>query len=845
MFSKYANIVFNLPVDETFTYSIPIDLQDENKIGVRVLVPFGKRNVTGIVINFCETTDLKTTRPIIKILDAEPVINKEMIDFCTWISEYYYCTVGQVIFSSIPKSTLIESKVYYSVNENYLKNEKVNQTQEKIIKLLRNKTLTIKQIENKLKISNVRASINKLINLNVIETEQVTSQEKVKPKKEKYVTFELLDEFEGYTKAMMENFAKESKVKSAKQIEVLNYLAKHKIKIIRFNDLLKKISSGSSSLNTLAKKELIGIEYKEIIRRPETEFGDDDEITQLNEEQKSVLSELSSAASNNEFKPFLLFGVTGSGKTQIYIEIIREIIAQNKTAIVLVPEIALTPQLIHRFQTNFADDTTGRSDKIGVIHSRISEGERFDVFRRIISGEIKVVIGARSAIFAPLKNIGIIIVDEEHDHSYKQTEKDPKYNARDAAIVRAKINNAIAILGSATPSLESFFNAKLGKYNLLELPHRALKTKQPNIEIINMREELRSASKYQKNETLESKFLSSELLSQIGNALHRRQSIILLQNRRGYSAYLECQDCGYVKKCRNCDITLIYHKFREHLRCHYCGYSERLTEICGFCGSKNIQLKGTGTEKVEEEIQRIFPAAKIKRMDADTVQRKDAYRRILKSFHEKEFDILIGTQMISKGLDFPNVFLVGVISADVGLLNPDFRAPERTFQLLMQVAGRSGRSSDFGRVIIQTMHPENYLFPIVQNHDYISFYEKEIASRSNFNYPPFSRMTLIEVKDKNPEKANSIASRIYIYLNNNKSSNLIEILKPAPAILYKLKNYYRFHVIIKMVKYKTDYEKNLSMMTSKLINGLKEHLSDFKIPVQNHISIEADPLSFY
>ena len=601
---------------------------------------------------------------------------------------------------------------------------------------------------------------------------------------------------------------------------------------------MKNTECGAGTLNSLVKKEILRIEYREVSRIQEMGFSDDEKIDELNSDQKDVLKVIGASIIKNEYKPYLLFGVTGSGKTQIYIEAIKEVIDKNKTAIVLVPEIALTPQLIHRFRTNFGNIT-------GVVHSRISEGERFDVFRKIISGEIKIVIGARSALFAPIKNLGIIIVDEEHDHSYKQTEKDPKYNARDAAMVRAKINNSVVILGSATPSVESYFNAVNRKYELLRLPHRALKTKQPRVEIINMREEIKAASKYVKYETPDNKFLSSALLSQIGLALNHKQSIIILQNRRGYSAYLECLDCGNVKKCTNCDITLIYHKYNEHLRCHYCGYSEKLPQSCEKCGSKRIFLRGTGTEKVEEEINRIFPKARIKRMDADTVTGKDSYRKILRSFHDREFDILIGTQMISKGLDFPNVYLVGVISADVGLFNPDFRSTEKIFQLLTQVSGRSGRSSDYGRVIIQTMNPENLIFPLIQKHDYLSFYEKEIASRAVFNYPPFSRMTLIEVKNKIAEKANSLASKIYLFLKNNYRSENVEIMRPAPAIIYKLKNYYRYHIIIKALKYGAQKDNNPPVTMDHIINHLKSNFSQDKKNYLQNVSYEADPLSFY
>jgi primosomal protein N' (replication factor Y) len=371
-----------------------------------------------------------------------------------------------------------------------------------------------------------------------------------------------------------------------------------------------------------------------------------------------------------------------------------------------------------------------------------------------------------------------------------------------------------------------------------------MKTKQPVVEIVSMVEELKKTSKYQKRETPETRFLSAKLISSIDYALKCKQSIMLLQNRRGYSAYLECQECGFVKMCRDCDITMIYHKAKENLRCHYCGYSERLPEKCPNCGSDKLLLKGTGTEKVEEEIGKLFQHAKLKRMDSDSVKGRDAHRKILKSFLEKEFDILIGTQMISKGLDFPNVYLVGVVSADVGLLNPDFRSYERTFQLLMQVSGRSGRISDHGRVIIQTMHPANFIFQFVTNHDYRGFYDKEIGSRKRLNYPPFSRMSLIEVSGPDVQRVNSIASKIYIYLRQGLSKTgiyAISLMKPAPALIYRIKGKYRYHVILKTLKNSPEALHE----TENLLRVLDKYTETLKLKSEEKVNIDVDPVSFY
>lgn len=829
-----VNLAFNLPVDSLFTYSVPKAFTEQVKAGCRVLAPLGNRKLTGIIIECPPSTPLKKVKPICNVLDAEPIINAEMREFCGWISKYYFSPIGEVVFSAVPKSIIMESRIIYRAKDE-LQNSGIMLTgrQEEIYKLLLKKPLTIKQVEGRLKYSGARSAVHSLLAKDLIEQQYIEASERVKAKTEKHIIFELLEDFNGYTDVMIENFAKESRLRSQKQIDLLIYIIRNKIKSIEINKLLKDSASSSSSVNSLFKKELIRIETREVQRRHEQEFSNDEKIIELNSDQKEVIKKIISSINNEKYNPYLLYGVTGSGKTQVYIESIKYLLTKNKTAIVLVPEISLTPQLIHRFRTNFGDI-------IGVIHSRLTEGQKFDVFRRIISGEIKIIIGARSALFAPVKNIGMIVVDEEHDSSYKQAEKSPRYHARDSAIIRGKLNNAVVILGSATPSLESYYNARNGKYKILELPHRAMKTRLPAVEIIDMKQVLKPSSKYVKYESPEKRFLSPKLIYLIDQTLKKKQSIILLQNRRGYSAYLECQECGNVEMCRNCDITLIYHKSRNHLRCHYCGYTIPLPEKCTKCGSSNVLLKGTGTEKVEEEIMNLFPHAKLKRMDADTVRKKDSYRQILKSFHDREFDILVGTQMISKGLDFPNVYLVGVISADIGLLTPDFRSYERTFQLMMQVSGRSGRSSDNGKVIIQTMHPENYIFPFIINHDYEGFYEKEIGFRHNFRYPPFSRISLIEAEGPDAGRIASIASRIYLKLKKINNEKTIEIMRPAPAIIYKLKNRYRFHIIIKSLKQGNEQ----IARTETLIKSIKSDIEDINLHFTEKIHIDVDPINF-
>jgi len=624
---KYANIAFNLPINSLFTYSIPEELKNEINIGSRIFAPFGKRNLTGVVLEYTGSTSLKKLKAVQKVIDAASVISSEMIQFCRWISNYYICPIGEVIFSAIPKGTSVESKIIFSVNKD-VKQTGLSALQKLIIDILSSKPLTQKQLEKKLKSKSISSTVSGLFSKGYLIQTYTASKVRVKPKLEKFLKFNLHEEFKDFSSEMLNAFILENKIKSEKQANVIKYLVSKNIQEIAVKDIFKETGSSVSVLNSLAKKEIISLLQKQVIRKIEHEFGEEKKDIVLNADQKEALKQINYSINKETFQTFLLFGVTGSGKTQVYLEAISNVIKKNKTAIVLVPEISLTPQLIYRFRSFFGDI-------IGVIHSRLSEGQRFDVFQRIKAGEIKIVIGARSALFAPLDNIGVIIVDEEHDHSYKQTEKNPRYNARDSALMRAKINNAVVVLGSATPSLESFYNAKGGKYTLLTLPERAMKTKQPVVEIVSMMDELKKTSKYQKRETPETRFLSSKLISYIDSALRNNQSVMLLQNRRGYSAYLECQTCGFVKMCRNCDITMIYHKSKDHLRCHYCGYSESLSMFCEKCGSEKLLLKGTGTEKVEEEIARLFPKTGLIRMDSDTVKGRDAHRRILKSFHDR------------------------------------------------------------------------------------------------------------------------------------------------------------------------------------------------------------------
>lgn len=559
-------------------------------------------------------------------------------------------------------------------------------------------------------------------------------------------------------------------IKGRKQLEIIDLLKDN-------DEVLKSTIKSVSSLKKLIDLNIV-IEYKKEVYRNIISNEDNTNI-KLTEEQINVSNKIESMLGTN--KVLLLHGVTGSGKTEVYINLVKEVIKRKQSAIILVPEISLTPQITARFKGIF-------KDSVAILHSSLSDGERYDEFRRINRGEVSVVIGARSAIFAPLKNIGIIIIDEEHSESYKQ-DCNPRYNTIDIAFERSKTHSCPVILGSATPTIESYARAKKGYYELLSLPNRVNKKPLPKVQIVDMKQEVRKGNI----------IFSELLLNNIKERLINNEQVMLLLNRRGYSNYIACQNCGYVQKCPNCDITLTYHKTSDMMRCHYCGYGEKKISICPSCKEKNIRQMGMGTEKIEEEINKLFPLAKTIRMDADTTTKKGSHSKIIEDFNSNKYNILIGTQMISKGLNFPNVTLVGVINADSSLNIPNFRSSENTFSLLDQVIGRTGRHDKEGIAIIQTYNPDHYSIVNASNHDYIKFYNEEMVIRKKLWYPPYCFITLIKISSKDFNYGISEAKKISIFLKNNLTSNT-NILGPSIANILKINNSYNFQIILKYKK---------------------------------------------
>ncbi|MGM0501584.1 MAG: primosomal protein N' [Bacillota bacterium] len=585
--------------------------------------------------------------------------------------------------------------------------------------------------------------------------------------------------------AQTEKVITDLKSRAPKQAAVLEYLVKHNQDLIT-TELAKKVDTSSGTIRRLADKGLIQYNNKEIKRDPYQNLNcQPTQNLDLNTEQQQALTAIMDAVNQGRTDTFLLKGVTGSGKTEVYLQAISQIIKQGQGAIVLVPEISLTPQTIARFKSRFCD-------QIAVLHSGLSAGERFDEWRRIKNDEAKIVIGARSAIFAPLKDLGLIIIDEEHETTYKQDDH-PKYHAREVATYRAGLNEAVTVLGTATPSLEAYYRAvnENEDYHLLELENRIDNRPLPQVKVVDMREELNKGNR---------KMFSELLQQEIETSLQEQEQSIIFLNRRGFSTFVQCRKCGYVMSCDNCDVSLTYHSKPGLLQCHYCDHKEKIPDTCPDCGSKYIKYFGVGTQKVEEQLNELFPKARIKRMDVDTTRKKGAYRKILSDFKEHKIDILVGTQMVAKGHDFPNVTLVGVVTADTALNFPDFRSSERTFQLLTQVAGRTGRGAKGGEVVVQSYTPEHYSIQFAKEHDYNSFYEHEIESRKATSYPPFSRLINFLVSDENEDKVIKTAHKLDELVRGKievLEGEQVQVLGPVQAPLTKIQGRYRWQLIIK------------------------------------------------
>ncbi len=832
MQKKFADVVFPVTVNKAFTYSIPPDLQEVTQIGCRTLAPFGSRKLTGFIVGFKDHTDLTEVKTIQDILDDQPIFSDELFQLAQWISEYYLCPLGDALKAAIPSAMLQKSKkmVKPTFENLELVAKELQKSAPRQAQILRyvskSGKISLVQLTKRLGARSLMSSIHELEKGGWIRVEQFLTPS-AKPKLEKYVRLkaEIGADDDWATKI------DGSRKLTARQIRCLQFLKETGAEIAQ-RDLLLISGIRSSTLKSLQQRALVELFSKEVQR----DYYQHASVTPppniiLNEEQKQALHEIEQMTETGQFKTFLLYGVTGSGKTQVYIEAIYKTLAKDRDAIVLVPEISLTPQTVQRFRSHF-------KDQVAVLHSAMSPAERFDSWRRLKDGSARVAIGPRSAIFAPVKNVGLIVVDEEQEDSYKQSEPVPRYHARDVAVMRAKLNNAVVILGSATPSAESYHNARSGKYQLLELKNRIDDVPLPQVTILELQKEQRMSGK--KEHPIFSRLLAQKIEEKIA----RNEQIILLLNRRGFSNYIKCKDCGFIENCKHCQITLTYHLRGHRLRCHYCGFTRKAPMVCPECGGADILFQGLGTQKVEAELKERFPDARVVRMDLDTTSRKWSHDRILRNFEKGKYDILLGTQMIAKGLDFRKVTLVGVINADVGLFMPDFRSAERTFQLLTQVAGRAGRKDLPGEVIIQTYSPHNFCLICAETHDFKRFFFGEILERRELRYPPFGRIICILLKGADETKVMQAAENFAQVIKKVKGprpdpSGPFEVLGPTPSPLAKIQNKYRWQILLKVDK---KWDPSGKIIRAAVLKAEKLFREEFKTRgIQ--IVVDVDPVS--
>lgn len=781
----FAEVALSLPLVKHLHYRIPERLQSSVEVGKRVLVPLGKRRVTGYVIGITQKSDVHEVKDVVDILDDRPLFTAKHLSFYRWIGDYYFFPLGGVIKTALPGSINIESKQTISLTEKGVESLALNDNSDEMTlleKIGKRKRISFNALLRSYKGEGLHALLNRLERKDLIKREFHEAQALVKIRKEKWVKIEK----EGYHILQSPDRWNSFKKRAPKQASLLIFLGQRGEASL--NVIKKALGHCDPIIKNLEGKGLIGFAYKEIYRDPlHGEEVASQHIPQPNVEQKEIAEKIKKSIATGKYAPFLLYGVTGSGKTEIYIRSIEEVLKQGKEALVLVPEISLTPQLVNQFRFRLGDDMV-------LLHSRLSPGERYDGWRRIQEGKVKVAIGARSAIFAPFSKLGVIIVDEEHDTSYKQEDK-LRYHAKDLALVRAKIENAVVILGSATPSLESYYNSQIGKLTLLRLTSRVEGKPLPTIEIVDMRQGESCIKNGRKN-------LSNRLKEALLKRLTLHQQSMLFLNRRGFAPFVICWECGYVFSCPNCSVSLIHHQRERHLTCHYCGYTIATPDTCPECGGIRIQLLGWGTERLEEEVRGLFPEAHVERMDRDTTRGKWGHRKVLKRFISSDGGVLIGTQMIAKGHDMPGVTLVGVVSADLSLNFPDFRSSERTFQLLTQVSGRAGRGDIPGEVIIQTFNPHHYSIRNSQHQAFPQFYEEEIKFRKELNYPPFSRLINFKLEGNSKSRAAASAAcigKLAHSLCDQTSSyrKAIEVLGPSASPWEKIKGKYRYQMLVK------------------------------------------------
>ncbi|MBI5327688.1 MAG: primosomal protein N' [Deltaproteobacteria bacterium] len=832
----FIDVAVELPMDKTFIYSVSANLSNQVEVGKRVLVPFGKRVVTGFCIGFRAKSDVKGIKDIIDVLDDEPIFDEKRLKFFQWMASYYFASIGETLSLICPGGMNIKSKRYFYATEQGMKEEPWGRGQgpekanlaDSIFDVIRNnRGISLGSILNKFKGKSIYSAINGLKNAGLVR-EELKIRGKTGEKTEAFVS--LASENSGFGISDLKIPHPHPEVarhilhptKSPLQAKIIAYLSEHgetALKVLR-----SKIGGIDSAVKKLEQKSMVFLTQRKVLRNPLEDAMPQAVLHEPTDEQEKAISAICQGLRGKSFTPFLLYGVTGSGKTFVYLKAMEQAIALGKQAIFLAPEISLTLWPVRYLTAMFPG-------KVAVLHSGLSDGERYDEWRRIRDGKVDIVVGARSALFAPLKKPGIIIVDEEHEPSYKQ-EEGVRYNARDVSLMMGKMFNLTVVLGSATPSVETFYNAGKGKITPLYLTRRIEDRPMPEIEVVAMRkgrgqgagnrglksQKLEEVKKNPSSQlaTHRSQYLSERLQSLMQKNLGLSYQTILFLNRRGFSNFLICNDCGYTFRCLNCSVSLAMHRGAGLLKCHYCDMSMPIPDVCPKCQGRQVKPVGLGTEQVEEEVRKMMHGARVARMDRDTTRKKRSHQKILDAVLQGDVDVLVGTQMVAKGHHFPNITLVGIVSADTSLNIPDFRSSERTFQLIIQAAGRAGRGDIPGEVIVQTFNPDHFCLRMAAKQDYEGFFEEELMSRKGLLYPPFSRLAILRFdgnKEADVEIAAKKAKRIAENLikaeaggqwsgEREKTAHGLQladilVLGPAQAFLSKLKGKYRWQILLK------------------------------------------------
>ncbi|MBD1432802.1 primosomal protein N' [Sphingobacterium sp. DN00404] len=811
----FVDVILPLYIAKTYTYRVPLELNATVAIGKRVIVQFGRNKIYAAIIHkISNEAPLRyEAKYILQVIDEDPVVDTNQLALWEWISSYYMCYLGEVMQAALPAALKMasETKITASAqvdldrsllsDKGYMVMEALDVAGE----------LTINDIVKLLGQSTVFPLLKKLFDQGyILISEEI--KDKYVPKRKAYLRFSPeFDDADGI-RSLLDSLNRAPKQQDA----VLGFMQLRKTMTdIARQDIMEVSGVSSAIIASLIEKGVFVVEEKIVSRLG----GEEVEIRAdfvFNTVQQQAFDQVKAFFETKDV--VLLHGVTASGKTQLYIRLIEQTIKEGKNALYLLPEIALTAQITDRLKLHFGD-------KLGVYHSKFNDNERAEVWHKVMKGEYKVVVGARSAVFLPFQYLGLVVVDEEHENSYKQYEPSPRYHARDTAIYLAHLQGAKVLLGSATPSIESYYNARAGKYGLVELKERFGESQLPDIQIVNVAEQGRKEQMFA--------YFSGVLLQEITDALERKEQVILFQNRRGHTPFVQCNTCGWVVKCVNCDVSLTYHKSTNHLHCHYCGHTEPPVQVCPACGMPHIESKGFGTERVEEELELLLPQARIGRLDLDSTKGKYGFEEIITAFDEHEFDILVGTQMVAKGLDFGRVSLIGIINADAMINFPDFRAYERAFSLFSQVAGRAGRRENKGKVIIQTHTPQHRVLEQVIQHDYEGMFMTEITERKNYLYPPFYRVIKLDVRHTDRQQASDAATRLANLLREQLGNR---VLGPEPPLISRVRNHFIQTITLKI-------ERN-NVSISRVKELIHQAITQFDMEKQHRgvrIAIDVDP----